>query len=257
MSQANRHRTVFVSNISYDRTEDELRALFSQVGTIASVRLPTDRDSGKRKGFGFVEYLDVEMALSAVRNLHEIDFHGRPLKVNMADQDTRGSAFGPADATQGRKRKGGGDDQTGVPSGGTGGAFGEPGVDPATEAGLEPVDPLSLAVERYDRRELFSALQGAKKLLVDRPAEAETFFTSQPALVRALHLAVDLLCGPHWPAGDEAATDQLQEAEPATEPAAPVTGAVSGPYSHLGRLQLPGVGFIIPGPEHTPLLDQV
>ena len=82
---ANRHKTVFVGNISYEATEEEIRSLFQQVGLIANLRLVSDRDTGKRKGFGFIEFVDRESALSAVRNLNECDLYGRPLRVNLAE----------------------------------------------------------------------------------------------------------------------------------------------------------------------------
>ena len=56
-----------------------------------NLRLVVDRDTGKRKGFGFVEYADQETALSAVRNLNELDLQGRTLRVNIAEQDTKTS----------------------------------------------------------------------------------------------------------------------------------------------------------------------
>ena len=52
-SGSNRTRTVFIGNISFDASEEELRALFSSVGPVLNLRLVVDRDTGKRKGFGF------------------------------------------------------------------------------------------------------------------------------------------------------------------------------------------------------------
>ena len=91
MPPSNRTRTVFIGNISFDATEEELRELFSSVGPLVNLRLVVDRDTGKRKGFGFVEYGDQETAFSAVRNLNERELHGRALRVNIAEQDTKTS----------------------------------------------------------------------------------------------------------------------------------------------------------------------
>lgn len=173
--QHNRHRKVFVGNISYTGTEEELRTLFSQVGSISSMQLVTEKDTGKRKGFGFVEYLDEEMAQSAVRNLNDIDFHGRPLRVNIADQDPKSTA---ADATlPSKKRKVGASDSAGE-TGGCG-VTGDFGLEAPAGIVLDPIDPLSNAVSQYDRSELFSAVLGAKTLVLSRPVEAANFFISQ------------------------------------------------------------------------------
>uniref|UniRef100_J3MH78 RRM domain-containing protein n=1 Tax=Oryza brachyantha TaxID=4533 RepID=J3MH78_ORYBR len=60
---------VFVGNIPYQATEAELRDACEEIGPVASLRLAVDRDTGKPRGFAFVEYLDDETARSACRNL--------------------------------------------------------------------------------------------------------------------------------------------------------------------------------------------
>ncbi|KAL2916534.1 hypothetical protein HK105_203967 [Polyrhizophydium stewartii] len=80
-------RIVFVGNISYDLTEPQLVELFSQVGTVLSFRLVFDRDTGKPKGYGFCTFPDHVTAASAVRNLHNHDLGGRPLRVAFADAE--------------------------------------------------------------------------------------------------------------------------------------------------------------------------
>ncbi|KRY31850.1 Cleavage stimulation factor subunit 2 [Trichinella spiralis] len=81
------YKSVFVGNISYDATEEELKEIFSQVGPVVGFRLVFDRETGKPKGYGFCEYLDQETALSAQRNLCNYEFHGRPLRVDAAVGD--------------------------------------------------------------------------------------------------------------------------------------------------------------------------
>ena len=82
---------LFVGNLSYDATEDELRQLFSAVGTPLSVRVPTDRETGKPRGFAFVEWNDSAQADEAVRRFHQHVFKGRPLVVNEARPREEGS----------------------------------------------------------------------------------------------------------------------------------------------------------------------
>ena len=92
MSKSNKNRTVFIGNIAFDAQEEELRQLFQQVGPISNLRIVVDRETGKRKGFGFVEYSDPETALAAVRNLDNSEVKGRTLRVNIAEQDTKSSS---------------------------------------------------------------------------------------------------------------------------------------------------------------------
>lgn len=78
--------TVFVGNISYDTTEEQLRDTFAQVGTVVTFRLVYDQTTGKPKGYGFCEYSDPETAMSALRNLNGVDVNGRPVRVDIADK---------------------------------------------------------------------------------------------------------------------------------------------------------------------------
>jgi cold-inducible RNA-binding protein len=75
---------LFVGNLSADTTGDELRALFSEVGEVDSCQLITDRDSGRSKGFAFIEMNSQDNANSAKEMYNGQDLHGKPLKVNDA-----------------------------------------------------------------------------------------------------------------------------------------------------------------------------
>ena len=74
---------LYVGNLSYSTTEDDLKTLFAGAGTVTSVALIMDRDSGRSKGFGFVEFSDPEAGKQAL-SLDGTDFGGRALKVNEA-----------------------------------------------------------------------------------------------------------------------------------------------------------------------------
>jgi RNA recognition motif-containing protein len=75
---------LFVGNLPYDETEVELRAHFTAVGPLASLALPTDRDTGKPRGFAFVEFQERTNAEEAIRRLNNQAFKGRPLAVSEA-----------------------------------------------------------------------------------------------------------------------------------------------------------------------------
>jgi cold-inducible RNA-binding protein len=74
---------LYVGNLPYNISDDQLRDMFAKFGVPDSARVITDRDSGQSKGFGFVEFLDNEIAKQAL-SLHGTDFGGRALTVNEA-----------------------------------------------------------------------------------------------------------------------------------------------------------------------------
>jgi cleavage stimulation factor subunit 2 len=68
---------VFVGNLAYNTSIDILKEIFSKVGNVVNVRIVTDRETGRPRGFAFVEYEDAATALSAIRNLDGHDLNGR------------------------------------------------------------------------------------------------------------------------------------------------------------------------------------
>jgi len=75
---------LFVGNLPYDATEDEIRQHFSTVGNLSYVSIPLDRETGKKRGFAFVEFADSQQAQEAIRQFNNQPFKGRPLAVNEA-----------------------------------------------------------------------------------------------------------------------------------------------------------------------------
>jgi len=75
---------IYVGNLSYETTEDDLRTLFAQAGTVTSVALIKDRDTGQSKGFAFVEMSNQSEAEKAIATYNGYTLANRPLKVNMA-----------------------------------------------------------------------------------------------------------------------------------------------------------------------------
>jgi RNA recognition motif-containing protein len=75
---------LYVGNLSYETTEDELRTLFSDSGTVTSVALIKDRDTGRSRGFAFVEMSSQSEAEEAIKNLDGKVVGNREIKVNIA-----------------------------------------------------------------------------------------------------------------------------------------------------------------------------
>ncbi|MCH8023668.1 MAG: RNA-binding protein [Candidatus Marinimicrobia bacterium] len=76
-------KKIYVGNLPFSATEGEIKELFEQHGSVTSVNLITDRDTGRFRGFGFVEMEDAD-GDSAIKALNDQDFGGRPLRVNEA-----------------------------------------------------------------------------------------------------------------------------------------------------------------------------
>ena len=103
-------KKLYVGNLSYDVTSSTLEELFATYGTVRSAQVIQDRDTGRSKGFGFVEMADDNAAREAIAGLHEKDHGGRPLTVN--------------EAKPREERSGGGGSRGGSRGGGGGGGYG-------------------------------------------------------------------------------------------------------------------------------------
>ncbi len=75
---------LFVGNLSYQTMENDLQEYFSQAGVVTSVNLMLDKVTGKSRGFAFIEFATAEEANKAVEQLHNKEFQGRALTVNVA-----------------------------------------------------------------------------------------------------------------------------------------------------------------------------
>ena len=88
-------KKLYVGNLSFETTESELKELFGQAGSVEAVRIITDRDTGRSKGFGFVEMQ--EGGDKAIAAMNGQDFKGRALTVNearpMSPRDSGGGGF--------------------------------------------------------------------------------------------------------------------------------------------------------------------
>ncbi len=75
---------LYVGNLNYQTEQENLRSLFTQFGEVVSATILTDRDTGRSRGFGFVEMADEDSASAAIQGLNGTEFEGRSLKVNEA-----------------------------------------------------------------------------------------------------------------------------------------------------------------------------
>jgi cold-inducible RNA-binding protein len=99
---------LFVGNLSFQATEEDLRELFAQAGTVESVRIVTDQFTGRPRGFGFVEMATKEEAAKAVEMLNGRLFRDRNLVVDEARPQPQRGSGGPRSGSSGPRTGGGG-----------------------------------------------------------------------------------------------------------------------------------------------------
>ena len=100
---------LFVGGIPFSTTDDELRELFAQHGEVESARVATDRETGRSRGFGFVEMVTDEAGQKAIDALNNTDFGGRTIKVDKAQarEDRPRRDFNGGGGNGGGQRSGG------------------------------------------------------------------------------------------------------------------------------------------------------
>jgi cold-inducible RNA-binding protein len=99
---------LYVGNLSYGTTELELRELFGQMGTVADAKVVMDRETGRPRGFAFVEMSSAEEALKAIEQINGRELDGRALNVNEAQERSGGGGGGGRGGGGGGGRGGGG-----------------------------------------------------------------------------------------------------------------------------------------------------
>lgn len=106
---------IYVGNLSWSMTDEDLNTLFSEYGTVTSAKILKEKNTGRSKGFGFVEMEDDEAAKTAIATLNESEIQGRKLIVNESQPRPEGSGY---------KRSGGGGGGYGGGRSGGGGGYG-------------------------------------------------------------------------------------------------------------------------------------
>ncbi|KFK41601.1 cleavage stimulating factor 64 [Arabis alpina] len=217
MAAPSQRRCVFVGNIPYDATEEQLREICGEVGPVVSFRLVTDRETGKPKGYGFCEYKDEETALSARRNLQSYEINGRQLRVDFAENDKGtekttiqgqgGSGLPVATVTESSQKQIGGSGDTnmhqpvGIPlamraASVMAGALGGPQVSSQFTQGTLQVpasDPLTLHLAKMSRSQLSEIVLSVKLMATQNKEQARQLLVARPQLLKAVFLAQIML----------------------------------------------------------------
>ncbi|NJR69007.1 MAG: RNA-binding protein, partial [Synechococcales cyanobacterium CRU_2_2] len=87
--------SIYIGNLSFDASEQDLTEVFAEYGTVKRVQLPTDRETGRKRGFGFVEMSSDEEEAAAIEALDGAEWMGRDIRVNKArPRENRGGGGG-------------------------------------------------------------------------------------------------------------------------------------------------------------------
>ena len=209
MSKRKPCSTVFVGNIFYDVTEDMLVKLLSEVGPVKSFRLVLDKETNKPKGFGFCEFYDVMTAESAVRNLNSRELAGRTLRVDFADEGTKGGPDSGSGSGSGR--------QVGR----------EAAEAAAMSVGGQKGDEVAKVLATMTKKQLWDLLEQTKLLVQQNPQQARLLLIKNPALTKAVFQAQIIL-------------GIIKTQEPEMRFEDPAQMNTQAPYHHQHQHQHPG-----------------
>lgn len=255
-----------VGNLAYDLSEQDVVNYFSQVGPVKSARIVTDKETGKPRGFGFVEFHDVATAESSVRNLNGTELNSRTLKVVFAENNAVDKGGEDAALRRLFPNKPVGVQavvHAGKGMGETLGAVFEPDPD-----GNKVISVLS----RKNKNELYEYLAQVQKFSAEHPEQARQFLSDNPQLCQAI-LIIEILLGLVGnPLGDEAPDmdfgggampapmdPRKVAAMPVPVPPPPMTSAPR-PMVSMSHAPPPGAPAVVPGmtsEQQQALLQQV
>ncbi|KAI9767460.1 MAG: hypothetical protein M1840_005689 [Geoglossum simile] len=246
-------RIVFVGNIPYGLTEEQITDVFSSVGRVINFRLVYDRDTGRPKGFGFAEYADPEIAASAVRNLNDYETMGRKLRVDFSheggDEDATPSGYVP---------------QPPMPPNGTGLPPAQPTALPSTLPPLPPgvdlppnltcPDAISRTLSTLPAPQLLDILSQMKGLVMADPSKATELLKQAPQLSYAIFQALLLMGLVDTSVLSSVIEQTVPPAQPASQPIAvqPVPPPPQqAAYQSFLPTQLPAQVQVPTPPLHT------
>ena len=178
---AARERSVFVGNITYDTTEQQVIEILAEVGPVVSFKLIKDAETGKHKGYGFCQYTDIATAQSAIRNLTGRKLNGREIRVNGASSD------GTDRSRNNNNNKNNNNNNNNNMMMGVGNSNNTPLGQPR-QSGMGPSHALAVknALDQLSIHEIYEVVKSMKMLVDQRPEEAKKVLLENPSLALAL-----------------------------------------------------------------------
>ena len=216
-------RVVFIGNIPYGVSEEQICDIFGRAGQVLGFRLVYDKDTGQPKGFGFLEYADTDSAASAVRNLNDFELNGRTLRVDYS-KENRGVTSDNQSQSDNNRGPPSGQFNSNIPGqvNGRPDAAALPPLPPGTELppGLTALDAISSTIQAVPTPQLLDFISQLKNLCTSNPQQATALLSQAPQLGYAVFQAACLLG-----LVDPAIVQQLI----ATQPTAPPPQAAAPP----------------------------
>lgn len=225
MENKNPSRTIFIGNIPYGLSEEQIITIFNTAGHVLNFRLVADPETGRPKGYGFAEFADADAAASAVRNLNDYQIMGRQLRVDFSHKDNSG-AGNQRDGTAGGQKQAGG----------------LPGAAPPVNVSAVPSgvqlppnvscpDAISKTLASIPPAQLLDILSQFKGVVTQSPDSATELLRQQPQLAYAIFQCL-LTMGLVESDVLKQVIEQVQTGRPVTAapPPATATPPVQPPY---------------------------
>ena len=211
-SSSGQKHDIFVGNLAFATTEEQLYAAFSELGRIVKIRMVSDLETGKPRGFAFVEFEDPQAALSAIRNMNDYEINGRKLRVNFSNSshlETLANQLGMDLSHVGGSQKKGGDveDSNVASSVGAGGMLGSAGGGIGGHAmtgggegmmtaggGVAGSKAVASALKSMNKGEMYDVVAKLKEIADTNPDEARKLLTQHPQLPEAILYCMSEVC---------------------------------------------------------------
>ncbi|KAB8231837.1 hypothetical protein ETB97_002634 [Aspergillus alliaceus] len=232
-------KSVFLGNIPYNLTEEQVKDILSSAGTVTKFRLMMNPETGKPKGYGFADFADADAAASAVRNLNDYEVMGRKIRVDWPHNNEKDSI--PPDYSQ-TSQVPGQDGQSGAQQ-----SAPLPPLPPGVELPphLDCPNAISQTLSSLPPNQLLDVLSQMKSLVMADPARATELLRQAPQLAYAIFQALLLMnlvdYGTLGSVVEQAAQPQAAATAPppAAQPFQPFS-AVPGPVSTPPQQQMAG-----------------
>ncbi|KAI9653813.1 MAG: hypothetical protein M1831_005680 [Alyxoria varia] len=195
------NRVIFVGNIPYALTEEQIEDILRQAGKILNFRLINDTETGKPKGFGFAEFADADSAASAVRNLNNYEVMGRTLRVDYSNETGGGKGDNnkPSQNNQHPQQDPPPNGLPAIPP-----PIPPPNVAPSSDLpamplgadvppGLTAPDAISQTLRALPPAQLLDLLSQVKNLATTEPGKATELFSREPQVAFAIFQALLLM----------------------------------------------------------------
>lgn len=231
-------------------SEEQICEIFGRAGQVVNFRLVYDKETGRPKGFGFLEYTDVDAAAAAVRNLNEFELNGRTLRVDYSNDNDKGNRTGGAGDFDGGGRPPPPAHFNMNMTGQTNGAASDvlPPLPSGVQlpAGLSAPDAISQTLSQIDPAQLLDILSQMKTLTQQEPARATALLQQAPQLGYAIFQSLLLM----RLVSTDVLHSLIQQSAQAPAPAAPPSQPPQMPYGQPPPGYPPQPPFGVPPPGY-------